>query len=100
MSTYAMAGVPMLQRDNSEHIVAAQLLMEQLDIGITFKTFGELGSILRNKSRMDELRGNVWNSRFNFCFDSHANELISFFRKVIQHKQERSKRYKIDFQPN
>jgi glycosyltransferase involved in cell wall biosynthesis len=91
ISTYAMAGLPMLQRDNSDHIVAAQSITDQLDIGVTFKTFSELKVVMGNNARMDELRRNVWANRFHFCFDAHADELILFFRKVIQHKLDRTK---------
>jgi len=91
ISTYAMAGLPMLQRDNSDHIVAAQSITDQLDIGVTFKTFSELKVIMGNNARMDELRRNVWANRFHFCFDAHADELILFFRRVIQHKLDRTK---------
>jgi hypothetical protein len=29
------------------------------------------------------MRANVWRARDHFTFDSHADELIAFFRRVI-----------------
>ena len=81
-----MAGVPMLQRDNSDHIVAAQTITNQFGMGIVFKSFREIGEKLYNQEAMSRIRTNVWNNRFHFCFDSHVDELISFFRKVIRQK--------------
>lgn len=86
ISTYAMSGVPMLQRDNSDHIVAAQAITDQFGMGIVFKSFREIGEKLYNQDAMSRLRTNVWNNRFHFCFDSHVDDLISFFRKVIHQK--------------
>ena len=83
MATLAVAGLPMLQRNNEEHIVATQSIVKKHGLGIFFSDFEELGEKLRNKEDMERIRKNVWDKRFIFCFDSHADELISFFRKVI-----------------
>lgn len=86
ISTLAAAGLPMLQKDNSGHIAATHTLIEKWDMGIFFNSFDELGEKLRNKTRMSELRENVWKNRMIFSFDYHVNDLVAFFRKVIEKK--------------
>jgi len=93
MSTLAAAGVPMIQRDNNSHITATQSLIRKLDCGIFFKEFGELGGILRNKDRMQEIRGNMWKKRNQFSFDYHIEDLLLFFRRVIESKKSSKKPY-------
>lgn len=87
MSTLASAGVPMIQRDNGGHIAATQSLIGKMDCGVFFKEFRDLGRILRNKDRMQEIRKNVWKKRDRFSFDYHVEDLLSFFRKVIESKK-------------
>ncbi len=83
MSTLACAGLPMILFDNTEHIVASQLLLTKMNAGIFFKSIEDLGNQLRNKQRMKELRGNVCKNRMQFSFDYHADDLIVFFKEVI-----------------
>ncbi|MGN6616779.1 MAG: hypothetical protein ACTHJ5_06340, partial [Ilyomonas sp.] len=52
--------------------------------GLFFKNMNELGELLRNKTLMQQVRNNVWQQRHLFTFDNHVNELIDFFRKVIE----------------
>ncbi len=87
MATLAAAGLPMLQRNNSGHIVATQTLIQKLDVGLFFRTFDELHAQLSDKNRVTALRENVWKQRMQFCFDAHADQLIAFFRQVIEKKQ-------------
>ncbi|MCW3110199.1 MAG: glycosyl transferase, partial [Segetibacter sp.] len=84
MATLALAGIPMLQKDNSEHIVATQSLVRKLDIGLLFNDMEELGRLLRNRKLMTCLRENVWKQRHLFMFDYHVEELMAFFRQVIK----------------
>tara|TARA_R110002049_G_scaffold65035_1_gene170965 strand:+ start:97470 stop:99380 length:1911 start_codon:yes stop_codon:yes gene_type:complete len=93
MSTLASAGVPMIQKDNNNHIAATQSLMKKLDAGVFFKEFKELGNILQNKPRMHEIRENVWENRGLFSFEYHVEDLLLFFRKVIENKKNVSKNY-------
>ena len=79
----AAAGLPLLQRDNSESIVATQSLVRDLDIGVFFRSMDDLAARLRDCTRMEELRANVWRQRERFTFDYHADRLIAFFREVI-----------------
>jgi hypothetical protein len=96
MSTLALAGLPMLQANNTGNIVATQSFVKKLDIGLFFKNMNELGELLRNKLLMQQLRNNVWQQRHLFTFDNHVNELVQFFRKVIeQHEIRQAKESKI-----
>jgi hypothetical protein len=83
VATLAMAGVPMIQRDNKGAIVAAQSLVRDLDIGLFYREIGELGAQLRDAGRMAHLREQVWRQRMQFCFDTHVPALVDFFREVI-----------------
>jgi len=83
MATLAICGLPMLQRNNADHIVATQSLVKKLDVGLLFNDMEELGSLIRNKELMTRLRDNAWKQRHLFMFDYHVEELVSFFRQVI-----------------
>lgn len=87
MATLAVAGLPMLQRDNGGHTVATQNLVNKMELGLFFKTFKELGPILRDKENLSKIRENVWKKRMFFCFDEHVKELTDFFIKVIANKK-------------
>lgn len=86
LSTYAMAGLPMLQKANPNHTVASQLIAQKLNIGCFFDSFKEVGEILRDKQKMSNIRKNVWQHRRLFSFDFHVKDLIEFFIYVIKSK--------------
>ncbi len=83
LATLAVAGLPVLQRDNTGAIVATQTLARQLDIGLFFTEMAELQAQLANRNRMAEVRENVWRQRNQFMFDYHVDRLVNFFRGVI-----------------
>jgi hypothetical protein len=83
IATLAMAGVPMIQRDNTGAVVAAQALAQRLGLGVFYRSIGELGAMLHDRPRMARLREQVWSQRFGFCFDTHVPALVDFFRTVI-----------------
>jgi hypothetical protein len=83
MATLAVAGLPMLQADNSGAVVATQTLARDLDIGLFFSDMEELGGVLSNSARLNQLHENTWSQRHQFTFDFHADRLIAFFRQVI-----------------
>ena len=83
LTTLAAAGLPLLQRDNSGSIVATQSLARALDIGLFFEDVADLGAQLRDSTRLQALRDNVWRQREAFTFDYHAHGLVAFFREVI-----------------
>jgi glycosyltransferase involved in cell wall biosynthesis len=91
MTTLAAAGIPMLQMDNSGHVVAMQSHIRKYDMGIFVDKWEELGVQLQNKERMRQLRANALRSRKYFSFDHHIPELISFFKKVIDEKQRKNR---------
>lgn len=86
ITTLAAAGLPLLQRDNSAHLVATQNLVKEHNLGIFFNSIEELASQLRDKARLKEVREQVWQKRFMFTFDEHVDDLISFFQQVIDYK--------------
>ncbi|MCJ8210330.1 glycosyltransferase [Mucilaginibacter sp. RS28] len=86
MATLGIAGLPMLQRDNTGHIVATQNLIQRHDLGVFFKDMADLSKQLHDKERMQQLRDNVWSKRMMFCFDEQVKMLTSFFRQVISLK--------------
>ncbi len=83
IATLAAAGLPLLQRDNRGSIVATQALAERLDIGLAFSDLSALGALLRDETRLQRLRANMWQQRQQFTFDYHADRLIAYFRTVI-----------------
>jgi glycosyltransferase involved in cell wall biosynthesis len=86
MATLISAGLPLLQRDNTGHIVATQNICRQLDIGVFFKDIEELAIILGDHQFIQKIRENVWQHKMEFTFDFHIPALISFFREVIKNK--------------
>ncbi|MDQ4075779.1 MAG: glycosyltransferase family 2 protein [Chloroflexota bacterium] len=88
MATLAIAGLPLLQADNSEAVVAVHSIARRFDLGLFFDNMEELAEQLRDRERLDRLRESVWQQREIFTFDYHADRLIDFFRKVIATYQE------------
>ncbi|MCU0492969.1 MAG: glycosyltransferase [Chloroflexaceae bacterium] len=86
IATLAVAGLPMLQRDNSGALVASQNLARDMNLGLFFSSMAELAEQLRDETHMARLRDNVWRQREQFTFDAHAERLVAFFRQVIAHK--------------
>jgi hypothetical protein len=95
MATLALAGLPMIQANNTGHIVATQSLVTTLGLGIFPRNMAELGALLHDKPTMNQIRENVWANRKLFLFDEHVDELIRYFRQVIdQHDQEHLRKSK------
>ena len=87
MSTLAVAGLPMIQKANRGHKVASEQLLKELEIGILFTSFDNLGMQLNNTVAIKKTRDICWNKRFTFSFDHHLDELLAFFQTVIANKQ-------------
>jgi hypothetical protein len=83
LTALVAAGLPVLQRDNQGSVVATQTLARERNLGLLFSDLDELGPQLRDRPRMEELRQSVWRQRDDFTFDAHADELVAFFRHVI-----------------
>lgn len=82
IATLVMAGLPLLQYDNTNTVFASATLACEKDIGVFFTDAQQLRLQLEDKQRMRHLRTNVWSMREQFTFDYHADELIAFFRHV------------------
>jgi hypothetical protein len=89
MSLLAVAGLPMILRDNPGARVAAQALARRLGVGLFFDSIGELGRRLRDRPAMEALRAQVARQRMQFCFDTHAPALVDFLRAVMARKRGR-----------
>jgi hypothetical protein len=83
MATLAVAGVPLLQADNTGAIVATQTLARERDLGLFFRDMPDLAEQLRERERLARIGDNVWQGRGQFMFDTHVDALIAFFRNVI-----------------
>lgn len=83
MSTIAISGLPMIQKNNSGHKVATQQILEQYDIGILYKDMEDLVNILFNAEQMSVLNKNAKAVSKEFCFDYKVDVLTQFFEKVI-----------------
>jgi hypothetical protein len=81
--TLTAAGLPSIQMDNSEHIVAMQTLVKNYDMGLFFNSVEDLSSKLYDKSYLSLLRFNVLKNREKFTFDYNTPVLIEFFKKII-----------------
>ena len=82
MATLAVAGLPMLQYDNTGSIFATQTLSRAHNLGFEFRTMEELRACLADEARATEVRGNVWEHRHRFAFDTWADDLVAFFRSL------------------
>lgn len=90
IATFMVAGVPMLQKDNTGHIVATQTLVKKRNLGLFFNTMSELKMQLKDKEKMADIRESISAQRFTFSFDYHVEELVHFFRKVIERKSKKT----------
>lgn len=84
IGTLAAAGLPMIQKDNSAHISAMYSCVNNLKMGINFDTIENLALFLHKKKEMEIIRNNVLEHRLKFSFDYHVEDLIAFFRRIIQ----------------
>lgn len=82
VATLVAAGVPLIQRDNSGHLVATQTLARERDIGVFWDTPEDLASQLHDRRSLHRLRENAWRQRAEFTFDDHVDGLVDCFRTV------------------
>jgi hypothetical protein len=87
LATLVAAGLPVLQYNNAGSRVATQTIAQDLEIGIFFTTMKELREQLEDQTHINHIRNNVWRNRQLFTFDYHADDLVEFFRRVIQKKR-------------
>lgn len=82
MGTFAVAGLPMLLRDNTGSRVAVDALARELGVGLFFRDFAEVGAILRDRERVRAARRRVREAASCFMFDAHADRLVAFLRRI------------------
>lgn len=87
LSTYAMAGVPMIMTDNTGHIVHHQKYLEDLGMALPISSISDLKRKFQDKPLMHRLRENTWRNREKFCFDHYVEDLECFFHEVIDSKR-------------
>jgi hypothetical protein len=83
------AGLPLILQDNSDHIVASNDKVRELEIGLFYKDINHLVSLLKAKGKLEILEEKVKVSRHLFHFDNYVPELISFFHEVIKNNNEK-----------
>lgn len=86
MSTYGMAGLPMLIYDNKGHRVATQEFLEQYNMALKYTSILELNHCFINKDKLRAISESVWKNRDIFSFDYHIPSLVDFFYHVISSK--------------
>jgi hypothetical protein len=87
MATLAVAGLPMIQRDNPGARVAIQTVAHERDLSVFYTSIPDLAEKLRDRATVERIGESVWRQREEFMFDTHADELIQFFRTVIGSKR-------------
>ncbi|EGJ99605.1 MULTISPECIES: glycosyltransferase family 2 protein [Dysgonomonas] len=83
ISTLAAAGIPMIQKNNPDHIVSMRNYVKDHNVGIFYKTLDELVIQLKNKNKLAQIERNVHSERLKFTYDYHIPYIIEFFREVI-----------------
>lgn len=87
LSTMMAAGIPTIQKNNEDHIVAMQSYVKERDCGVFYKDLDDLVLQLKDRSTTKRLNENVKKYRMESSFDYHLPELIDFFRKIINKKK-------------
>ena len=86
LATLAVAGLPVLQRDNTGSIVATQTLARERSLGLFFDDVEDLAAQLRDGGRLERLRDSVWSQRADFTFDRHVDGLVAFLRAAADRR--------------
>lgn len=83
ISTYLVAGIPMIQKRNEGHLFAQRSYLQSYDIDICYDNISELVDQLKDRKLLERKIANVLERRHNFCFEAHEIELTAFFRHII-----------------
>ena len=83
INALAAAGIPMIQKKNSRHIVAMRNYVSKYGMGIFYDTLKELIVQLKDEKLLSQIEQNVRNNRMKFTFDFHVPSIIDFFVNVI-----------------
>lgn len=87
ISTMMAAGIPSIQWNNSQSLVAMQSCVKDIDCGVFYSDIEDLVNQLKDSKRMSQLTDNVLRHRLEFSFDYHVPKLINFFIKTINLKK-------------
>jgi len=87
MSTLGAAGLPMIQLDNTGHICASQAFTRKNRFGIFYQSYDDLAAQLGNTAEMNRMRQEIWHKREVLSFNHHVDDVLYFFRKVIESKK-------------
>lgn len=80
MGTLVSAGVPMIQRDSGDSIVATERIARSHNLGLTWREPEDLVASLRDPTLLSGLRKSVWSQHDLFTFDAHVDRLVHFLR--------------------
>ena len=83
--TLMSAGVPLIQVDNGDSMVAQQALADRLGVGVSYDPddISGLCDQLYDLPEMADRRSNAWAHRSEFTFDHHVERLVDLFRDAI-----------------
>lgn len=84
ISTYASAGIPIIQKSNKGNIVAVENCLKNFDIGLLYTDMQDLVNKLKNKEVLVKLSENVLKYRNHFNFDYYIPELARCISKIIR----------------
>ena len=87
ISTYLVAGIPMIQKRNSNHAFAQRSYIEPYGFDIKYDSIDELISYLRNPDLMAQKRENVMKHRHEFSFEANEHKLTDFLRQIANTKR-------------
>jgi hypothetical protein len=90
LSTLAVAGLPMLQRANPGHVVAAERIVTDGHLGLAFDDWDGLAAQLRDPACVAAARAGVLAARASFTFDAHVDRLTAFFERGIDQRRRRA----------
>ncbi|HEU4322541.1 MAG TPA: hypothetical protein VFS21_05255, partial [Roseiflexaceae bacterium] len=83
LGTYAVAGLPWLLRDTGDSLTAVGRLARRHGVGVFYRDYADLAAQLRDRERLARLDANMRAARDQFAFDTHADALLAFFRRII-----------------
>lgn len=87
ISTYLVAGIPMIQKRNSAHMFAQRSYLEGYDLDICYDNITEVVEALKDRCLMQRKTANVLANRRDFSFDANSERLTNFFKTIISRKK-------------
>lgn len=81
-STYALAGLPWLMRENSGHRVAVQTIANEYGIGVNYRDLDDLANRLKEECDTRDASIKMRRHRHEFTMDHHVDRLVTFMRSV------------------